>query len=471
MNETKTIKQRGKRFTLGLVILSAFLTVLLISLGNRLLRDLHNIPTAPDRQAIEQEYRNQLQSGDELWEQAQPFIEESIDAESREVLLAGAVPLGFDGETFYLGIPDETQRQSVNNIHRKKLQDALREASGQELEISLYGYHGWTWTEPLEVYKRRDLEKAHREAQDRLKTLNEQTPELESEIKTARATLDTLLNVQKAKSDAGETLSPNERAQLEKQQAFVIEKQEQIQAHQTDLAAARKAETEAKETVDDINKAIADRDQRASTAFNEAVRTYRTKIFFLQLLLIVALLLVSVYILVKKRPSPYIVIYMSVVVTTAWLFWGFLHEYVPKDFLYYVLRLIGVAVLLGLMIQLVRRFHALSKNRLMKQIRDALLAKKCPNCNFPYFEGRAQYEVLGQRDRKILNSAPSGNLQIVKTAEAPHNFCQNCGMPIMDTCKECGAEKFALLPHCPKCNAETDVIGTYEAHINNEHEA
>ena len=471
MNETKTIKQRGKRFTFGLAVLSAFLTVLLISLGNRLLRDLRDIPTAPDRQAIEQEYRSQLQSGDELWEQAQPFIEESIDAESREVLLAGAVPLAFDGETLYLGIPDETQLQSVSNIHRKKLGDALRAASGEELKISLHGYHGWTWTEPLEVYKQRDLEKTYRQTQDRLKTLNDRTREIESEFNTAKTTLDTLLNVQNAKSAAGETLSPGERAQLEKQQTFVIEKQEQFQAHQTELAAARKAETEAKEAIEDINKTIADRDQRASTAFNEAVRTYRTKVFFLQLLVIVALLLISAYILIKKRQSLYIVIQMSVVITTAWLFWRFLHEYVPANYLYYVLRMIGIAVLLGLMVQLIRRFHALSKNRLMKQIRDALLAKKCPNCSFPYFEGRAQYEVLGQRDRKILNSAPSGNLQIVKTAEAPHNFCQNCGMPIMDTCKECGAEKFALLPHCPKCNAETDVIETYETHIGNEQEA
>ena len=465
MNARTSIKVKGKRFSFGLVVLSIILTLLLSSLFTRLLRDIARFPESPNRHAINEAYRSQLQDGAELWDQAQPGIESRIDEEQRAALLQDSVPLAYDGDFFYLGIPDRERLDSVRRRLSKHLRDSLTESAGKGLALGLSEYRGWTWIEPLETISTR-LAQERDKAGRQLKDLQQKTRRMDEEVNTLKNTLDTLLRVFEAKTTAPGATTPGERAQVDDTRRALFAAQDTRREH---LAAIEEAQTrlqEAKEQAEAMAQTIRDRDRRAETAYGDAMATYRTFVFVLRFLYVIPLILLAAYILAKLRRSRYIVIYSAYVAAASWTFWMFLDEYVPHLYLGYVVRGTGIAVLLILIVAVVRRFHRISKSRLAKQIRDALVSRRCPNCSFPLYEGQAQHEVLGLSGRWPLGGGGSRSVQVVKNASASRNFCPNCGLPIFDACKECGAEKHALLPHCPKCNAETDVIDTYQAYLD-----
>ena len=215
-----------------------------------------------------------------------------------------------------------------------------------------------------------------------------------------------------------------------------------------------------------LERTIADRGAPANTAYQEARKAHKTKVFWVRFLYAGLLLLAAAYLVTQKRKSRYALLYAAFGLAAAWVFWTFLHWHVSPRLINYLARILGIAVLVTLIVGLLRSLHVVSSQRLMKQIREAVLAKRCPSCNFPFYEGRAAYEVLGLDVRRILKFATSKSVQVVKTDESEHHFCQNCGLPITNTCGECGTHKYALLPHCPKCNASTDVVGVFQTHLD-----
>lgn len=469
MNQTKNISVKGKRVSLGLVALAIPLTILLATLGNRCLYDLGDLFTPPDQNLIRQEYRDLLQErGEELqkiWREAQPGIEASIDAQARATLLDETVPLAYDGEWFFLGVPDPTQRQSVDRLHRQAIQKALREASGTELKLSVQLYRDWKWLDPLEVeLGKRETERDKLTKQ--LEKLRKQTPRLENEYKNQSTNLAEIRKTQDTKSKAGEPLLESEREELNRRQAATLERQQALDRH---LERVRQVESdleEIKEEFSILEQTIADRDAPADAAYQEARKAHKTRVFWLRFLYAAFLLLAAAYLAAQKRKSRYALLYAAFGLAGVWVFWTFLQWHVSPRLINYLARILGIAVLATMIVGLLRSLHVVSSQRLMKQIREALLAKRCPNCSFPFYEGRAAYEVLGLDVRRILKFATSKSVQVVKTDESEHHFCQNCGLPITDTCVECGTHKYALLPHCPKCNAQTDVVEAYQTYLD-----
>lgn len=453
MNAPKTISLHGRRSSLGLIVLSVPLAILLISIGHRLLSDVGKIPTPPDRQSITEAYRSRLQDGSELWQQMQPEIETTIDAEFRQTLLQGAQPLAFDGKTLHIGIPDAARRDAADLRLRKQLRDALQAVSGNDLDIQLYVYRGWSWVQPIDI-KHSELQQQKYELERSIRDLSSQKDSFERALEGEKKQLDVMVNVQNAKSAAGESLTPDERNSLEGIRSEVRRLQNEQLRMSESIRQEEKNLSDLNERLEELVKTIEDRDRQADTDFWEAERIHKRNQLIAQSLLVFPLLIAAAYILIKKRKSRYIVIYSAFIAAVVWIFWVFLQKHVDPKWLYYLIRGIGASVVLVLMANLIRRFHRVNVNQLMIQIREAILSRRCPNCGFPYYGGSMK------RDWHWKTTP------MVDPHSLGQNFCQNCGLPIMDQCAQCGAEKYALLPHCPKCNAETDVCGTYQTYLN-----
>ncbi len=185
-----------------------------------------------------------------------------------------------------------------------------------------------------------------------------------------------------------------------------------------------------------INRIAAAHD-RAKAYYERQNGIYELKVFLLMLGFILPFFLLSVYVYMrlKRKNSPYTIIFTAIVSATTLLFLQvvctFLYHILPKEWLAHIFALFKTIALMryilyyGVLFLVIGIFGGLvfyiqkkvfSAQRIaLRRLKD----NKCPGCSF--------------------------------TLNAQHAFCPKCGQKIKEQCTHCGNQKIRYLAHCPYC--------------------
>jgi hypothetical protein len=195
---------------------------------------------------------------------------------------------------------------------------------------------------------------------------------------------------------------------------------------------------------DTVIKGISPQITDLNQLYNEALEYYKDKqafynlkVFLLKLLFILPFFILSLYFYfkLKRKDSPYTIIFTAILGASAILFLQivlvFLYEILPKEWLkrifkffreiaflryviYYGSVLLVIAIFGGIVYFIQKRVFDPVKVA-TRRLKD----NKCPNCSF--------------------------------TLNVDHIFCPKCGQLLKDKCPNCGNLKIHYLPHCPNC--------------------
>jgi len=167
---------------------------------------------------------------------------------------------------------------------------------------------------------------------------------------------------------------------------------------------------------------------------------YKFKVFLLMLLFVLPFFAVSVYLYLKlkKKNSPYTIIFTAIAGASSFLFLQivltFLYDILPKEWLARIFRffmnipflryviyygsVILVIVIFGGIVYFIQKKVFSPEKVAIRRLKD----NKCPGCSF--------------------------------TLNAEHNFCPKCGQKIKEPCIHCNNLKIRYLSHCPYCGKE-----------------
>jgi len=175
----------------------------------------------------------------------------------------------------------------------------------------------------------------------------------------------------------------------------------------------------------------------AQEYYKDKYAYYKFKIFLLMSLFVLPFFLLSIYFYfkLKRKNSPYTIIFTAIAGASAILFLQivvmFLYEILPKEwlarifkffmeipFLRYIIYYGSVILIIALFGGLVYFIQKRVFNPMKVAIR-RLKDNKCPSCSFR------------------LNP--------------DHNYCPKCGQQLKEKCVNCNNLKIRYLPHCPHC--------------------
>lgn len=188
--------------------------------------------------------------------------------------------------------------------------------------------------------------------------------------------------------------------------------------------------------------------EAAADAPYQKARSFEVlKVFGLRLALTLPLLLISGWLVAKKRASTYWPIYRSFVIFSLFAFFVELVPYLPS-YGGYVRTIVGIAIAL-----IFAHFSIKGMNR--------YLAKKQSEEDQPEADKRKAiaYETAVKKisdgqcpscDRSFANPKS-------KTADTPVDFCVHCGFCLFNKCGNCGTRENSFYKFCGSCGVASGV--------------
>ncbi len=196
--------------------------------------------------------------------------------------------------------------------------------------------------------------------------------------------------------------------------------------------------------------AIDEEMSKARALHLKAERAYDLQLFISRLLFVVPVLLLGIWMLVKKRKHSYWPLFRGFVFFAFYAFFIGLVPYLPSygGYVRYTIGII-VSVLLGIYaIKHLRAFVKRKKEELQlsslersKKIKEEVAEKAlenhmCPSCGKDYLIN----EIFQSGKSKKI----SGSLKVT-------TYCRHCGLQLFKNCKTCDTKNYAHLPHCYSC--------------------
>ena len=210
-------------------------------------------------------------------------------------------------------------------------------------------------------------------------------------------------------------------------------------------------------TIDDFSvqkqkhtDAINEEKSKARDLYLTAERAYDLQIFISRLLFVIPVLLLGIWMLLKKRKHSYWPLFRGFVF---FAFYGFFIGLVPYLPSYggYVRYAIGILLSVVLGIYAIKHLKAfvkrkkeelqLSSAERSKKIKNEVAEKAlenhmCPSCGKDYLIN----EIFQSGKRKHR----SGTLKVT-------TYCRHCGLQLFKNCNTCDTKNYAHLPHCYSC--------------------
>ena len=189
---------------------------------------------------------------------------------------------------------------------------------------------------------------------------------------------------------------------------------------------------------------------KARKLYVNAERAYDLRIFISRLLFVIPILLLGIWLLLKKRKHSYWPLFRGVVFFAFYAFFIGLVPYLPS-YGGYVRYAIGIllSVLLGMYaIKHLKAFVKRKKEELQlssversKQIKNEVAEKAlenhmCPSCGKDY--------LINEIFQSGKSKNRSGNLKVT-------TYCRHCGLQLFKNCNTCDTKNYAHLPHCYSC--------------------
>lgn len=188
----------------------------------------------------------------------------------------------------------------------------------------------------------------------------------------------------------------------------------------------------------------------AYALYQVAVRSYDLKVFLKRLLFVVPVLLLGIWLLVKRRKHTYWPLFRGFVFFSFYSFFVGLVPYLPS-YGGYVRYTIGIILSVFLGIYAIRSLRAFIKRKKeelqqstqqrSKQIKEEVAEKAlenhiCPSCGKDYLIN----ELHQSRGKK----GAGGSFKVTP-------YCRHCGLQLFKECHNCDTTNYAHLPHCYSC--------------------
>jgi len=213
---------------------------------------------------------------------------------------------------------------------------------------------------------------------------------------------------------------------------------------------------------------INEENQIVDSLYDNAVRAYELNVFFKRLLFVLPILILGVWLLVKRRKSSYWPLYRGFVFFSLYAFFVGLIPYLPS-YGGYIRYAIGILLSVFLGIYAIRSFQAFVKKKKeelqqsteerSQQIKQEVAEKAlenhmCPSCGKDYLIN----EIFQSGGKKGVG----GTLKVT-------NYCRHCGLQLFKDCDTCQTKNYAHLPHCYSCgdHITVDVLHKEELIENN----
>lgn len=197
-------------------------------------------------------------------------------------------------------------------------------------------------------------------------------------------------------------------------------------------------------------QAISEERTKANQLYIAAERAYDLRIFMSRLLFVIPVLILGIWLLLRRRKHTYWPLFRGFVFFAFYAFFIGLVPYLPS-YGGYVRYAIGIilSVLLGIYaIKHLTSFVKRKKEELQlssversKKIKEevaekALEGHMCPSCGKDYLINEI-YQSGKSKNR-------SGNLKVTR-------YCRHCGLQLFKECNTCDTTNYAHLPHCYSC--------------------
>ncbi len=195
---------------------------------------------------------------------------------------------------------------------------------------------------------------------------------------------------------------------------------------------------------------ISDEMSKARQLFITAERAYDLRVFMSRLLFVIPVLLLGIWMLLKRRRHTYWPLFRGFVFFAFYAFFIGLVPYLPS-YGGYVRYAIGIilSVLLGIYaIKHLTSFVKRKKEELQlssiersKKIKEEVAEKAlenhmCPSCGKDY--------LINEIHQSGKSKHRSSNLKVT-------TYCRHCGLQLFKECNTCDTTNYAHLPHCYSC--------------------
>jgi predicted RNA-binding Zn-ribbon protein involved in translation (DUF1610 family)/Tfp pilus assembly protein PilO len=190
--------------------------------------------------------------------------------------------------------------------------------------------------------------------------------------------------------------------------------------------------------------------EKANDELSELYRRHRLKTAFVKLAFIVPVLLISAWLALKFRKSPYRSLIFAAFIASFWKTVVVMHNYFPSQYFRYILVAAAIAITAAIMYIIIRQAIKPRLDWLLKQYRSAYNAGRCPVCSEPIHRGPLKDIPQGQTKTRLNINIPAD------TRQEPY-CCPSCGTTLFEKCKKCSNIRKSLMPYCQNCGDKTDI--------------
>lgn len=287
------------------------------------------------------------------------------------------------------------------------------------------------------------LERDIRNKQDEMRIVSDSSQNLQS-------TINQLIELQRLSIQKSISLSEAEQSSMAGSLSHFLESQKLYQAHNAELAKLTEQKRKIEKEKLNTEKQIEEQREPAREEYNELREEHDLHLAFLQLLILIPLLVIGVFLIIKKRGSLYFPLFLGYSSATLIKVSLVIHEYFPSRYFKYVLILGLLIAVAKLLVYFIRVVAFPKAQWLNKQYREAYERFLCPICEYPIRTGPRKFLFWTRRTVKKL-ALPKG-----ATDDEPYT-CPACGTLLMEKCDSCGKIRHALLPYCQHCSAEKNI--------------
>jgi hypothetical protein len=273
---------------------------------------------------------------------------------------------------------------------------------------------------------------------------------VEADIASRENTLNRLLTLMEKQQD----LSTAEKDALEKARGLYLAKKKQIGELYESIERMTLKEQELQAASQTLESTLAKQRGPAREEYGKRQQAHRMKMALFKLLVLIPILLITAFLLAKRRRTPYAPVFWAPALATALMVTSVMHEHFPARVFKYVLLAICLLLVLRVLLSIIRKLVKPPKDWLQKQYREAYERFLCPVCEYPIRRGPLRFAYWTRRRVKHLTRPENAD----SATDAPYT-CPACATTLFDSCPSCDGVRHALLAACEHCGTATEEPG------------
>ncbi len=300
-----------------------------------------------------------------------------------------------------------------------------------------------------------DLDKKNKILEIELENLNNKKNSLEKTISTAK---ENCKNEQQSFDNWVQTRktlgSPNkDEAVIERVNNldvfYKIEKEwrSQLSSEEKEIKNAETIQAE-------ISLQIEKENEIAEKKYEEELKRYDLKVFFIRLLFVAPILALGIFFFIRYRKNKFWPLYFGFTLFSFYAFFFGLVPYLPS-YGGYIRYTVGIILSVSLGYYAIKRIRAFieekqtelkvstqerAKNVQIEVAEKALENHFCPSCGKDFLIKKWELPV---------------KLNDIDTIKLATDFCRHCGLELFSNCKTCSNRNFAHLPFCSTCGTKS----------------